>query len=122
MLRFAIVDDDPTDLQILKSCLEQYKKDCGTAIEISAFTDGDELIEHYNSQFDLILLDVEMRFLDGMAAAHEVRRMDPEVVIIFVTNMAQYAIQGYAVDALDYILKPISYWFELDILIPLTKD
>ena len=51
-----------------------------------------------------------MQFLDGMAAAREIRRIDREVIIIFITNMAQYAIQGYAVDALDYVLKPVSYF------------
>ena len=48
--------------------------------------------------------------VDGMTAAGYVREKDPEVVIIFVTNLAQYAIQGYAVNALDYILKPLSYF------------
>ena len=48
-----------------------------------------------------------MRFVDGMTAAEEIRRMDSEVMIIFITNMAQYAIRGYEVGALDYILKPV---------------
>ena len=51
-----------------------------------------------------------MRFMDGMSAAEEIRRSDKEVVIIFITNMPQYAIRGYAVEALDYILKPVSYF------------
>ncbi|WP_308530734.1 LytTR family DNA-binding domain-containing protein [uncultured Paenibacillus sp.] len=51
-----------------------------------------------------------MRFMDGMSAAEEIRKMDSKVVIMFITNMAQYAIKGYEVDALDYILKPISYF------------
>ena len=48
--------------------------------------------------------------MDGMSAAEEIRKMDTEVVIIFITNMPQYAIQGYRVDALDYVLKPVSYF------------
>ena len=56
------------------------------------------------------LMDVEMKFMDGMSAAEEIRKVDTEVVIIFITNMAQYAIRGYAVDALDYVLKPVSYF------------
>ena len=51
-----------------------------------------------------------MKFMDGMSAAEEIRKVDSEVVIIFITNMAQYAIRGYAVDALDYVLKPVSYF------------
>lgn len=56
------------------------------------------------------IMDVEMKFMDGMSAAEEIRKMDTEVVIIFITNMPQYAIQGYRVDALDYVLKPVSYF------------
>ena len=56
------------------------------------------------------MLDVDMPFMDGMTAAGHIRRVDPEVVIVFVTNLAQYAIQGYSVNALDYILKPLNYF------------
>lgn len=51
-----------------------------------------------------------MKFMDGMAAAEEIRKMDSEVIIIFITNMTQYAIRGYEVDALDYMLKPVNYF------------
>jgi DNA-binding LytR/AlgR family response regulator len=54
-------------------------------------------------------MDVKMKFVNGMTAAEEIRRVDSEVIIIFVTNMTQYAIQGYKVGALNYIVKPISY-------------
>ena len=74
------------------------------------FTDGDEIAGGYKSVYDIILMDVQMRFMDGMSAAEEIRKVDPEVVIIFITNMSQYAIRGYAVDALDYVLKPVSYF------------
>ena len=58
----------------------------------------------------MILMDIEMRFMDGMTAAEEIRKVDPEVIIIFITNSPQYAIKGYAVDALDYVLKPLTYF------------
>ncbi|MBQ3029988.1 MAG: response regulator transcription factor, partial [Agathobacter sp.] len=64
----------------------------------------------YKPVYDIILMDVEMKFMDGMSAAEEIRKVDTEVVIIFITNMPQYAIRGYAVDALDYVLKPVSYF------------
>ena len=110
MLRLAVVDDDSATRQLLCSYLEQYRQECGEPIKVTEFTDGDELVEAYRSQFDLILLDVEMKFLDGMSTARAIRQMDAEVIIIFITNMAQYAIQGYEVDALDYVLKPVSYF------------
>lgn len=51
-----------------------------------------------------------MPHMDGLAAAHRMRKVDPLVALIFVTNMAQYAIHGYEVDALDYMVKPIRYF------------
>lgn len=110
MLHIAIAEDDPSYVRQLQEYLERYSRESGEPIETTVFTDGDELVEGYRAQFDLILLDVEMPFLDGMTAAEEIRRRDTEVVIIFITNMPQYAIKGYAVDALDYVLKPVSYF------------
>lgn len=110
MLRIAIVEDDAIYTQQLKLFLERYRQERGPELEVSAYPDGNDLLEDYRSQFDIILLDVEMPFIDGMTAAAEIRKLDTEVVIIFITNMAQYAIRGYAVDAMDYVLKPVSYF------------
>ena len=55
-------------------------------------------------------MDIEMPHLNGMEAAQKIRGLDKEVVIVFITNMAQYAIKGYEVDALDFILKPLNYY------------
>ena len=65
--------------------------------------------EGYQPGYDIIFLDVEMPRLGGFGAAERIRAVDPDVVLVFVTNMAQYAIKGYEVDALDYVLKPVSY-------------
>ena len=51
-----------------------------------------------------------METMNGMTAAELIRREDPEVIIIFITNLTQYAIRDYAVDALDYVLKPVTYF------------
>lgn len=110
MIKIAIVEDESMYANQLKDYLEQYEKENGEAFEITMYGDGDEIVHKYKAQFDIILMDVEMKFMDGMSAAEEIRRMDTEVVIIFITNMAQYAIRGYAVDALDYVLKPVSYF------------
>lgn len=110
MIRIAIVEDEISYQEQLIGFLRRFEQDRGENIEIETFTDGDGIVENYKAQFDIILMDVQMRFMDGMSAAEEIRKMDSEVVIIFITNMAQYAIKGYAVDALDYVLKPISYF------------
>lgn len=110
MIKIAIVEDESMYADQLREYLEQYERENGEVFEITAYSDGDEIVHKYKAQFDIILMDVEMKFMDGMSAAEEIRKVDTEVIIIFITNMAQYAIRGYAVDALDYVLKPVSYF------------
>ena len=106
----AVVEDSVQDRAVLDSYLEKYQQEKNCHFQITHFSDGDEIALGYKGGYDLILMDIEMTFLDGMSAAEEIRRADPEVLIIFITNSPQYAIKGYAVQALDYILKPLSYY------------
>lgn len=110
MIRVALVEDDANYRKELISYLKQYEKECNEKISITVYTDGDEIVEDYKADYDIILMDIEMKFMDGMTAAEKIREADSEVVIIFITNMPQYVMKGYTVDALDYVLKPISYF------------
>ncbi|MCZ0703549.1 DNA-binding LytR/AlgR family response regulator [Natronobacillus azotifigens] len=110
MIRVAIVEDEKHYQEELSNFLKAFEQDKGESFDIAIFSDGDDFIRNYNAQFDIIFMDVQMPLMDGMSAAEEIRKIDSEVVIIFITSMAQYAIKGYAVDALDYFLKPISYF------------
>ncbi len=110
MIKIAIVEDEHAYAMQLQEYLHQYENENSEVFEISLFSDGDEILNKYKPVYDIILMDVEMKFMDGMSAAEEIREVDSEVVIIFITNMPQYAIRGYAVDALDYVLKPVSYF------------
>lgn len=110
MLRIAVVEDDKTYAAQLKEYLVRYGTEKNQKISVALFPDGEDIVTDYSAKFDIILMDVEMTFMDGMTTAERIREKDNEVVIIFITNMPQYAIQGYKVDALDYVLKPISYF------------
>ena len=110
MIRVAIVEDEENYISVLKEYLDRYKQESGEQIEVTVYHDGDEIAAYYRAQFDIILMDIEMKFMDGMTAAEMIRQKDDQVVIIFITNSPQYAIKGYAVDALDYVLKPVSYY------------
>lgn len=110
MVRIAVVEDDRNDMACLKECLMQYAKENRQRFDIVEFTDGEDITTDYSADYDIILMDIEMQFMDGMKAAEKIRESDQDVVIIFITNMPQYAIQGYKVNALDYMLKPISYF------------
>ena len=109
-LRIAIVEDSDEDRALLEKSLHRYEAEKQVQFELSIFRDGEDLVTDYSADYDLILMDIEMTFMDGMKAAKRVREMDQDVVIVFITNAPQYAIEGYQVRAVDYILKPIS-WF-----------
>lgn len=109
MVRIIIAEDDPLYAAQLKQFLHDFSRESGQVFQITCYDNGEDLVEQYKPEYDLLLLDVEMPFINGMQAAKEIRRVDPRVIIIFITNLAQYAIQGYSVNALDYILKPLEY-------------
>lgn len=110
MIQIAIVEDDKNYAASLKKYLLRYEEDQNQKFSISWFEDGEDIAEEYKGNYDIILMDIEMQFMDGMSAAKKIREVDEEVIIMFITNSPQYAMQGYAVDALDYVLKPINYF------------
>jgi DNA-binding LytR/AlgR family response regulator len=90
--------------------LTQYQQEQDLSIQPTEFQSGQALLDADLSPFDVILLDIEMPGLSGMETARQVRQRSRDVVLIFITNIAQYAIHGYSVGALDYILKPLTYY------------
>ncbi len=109
MLRVAIVEDDSACAEQLRGYVLRYFRERGEAVNAALFPDGLDIAEDYRPVWDIILLDIEMPHLDGMSAARRIRQTDPAVVIVFITNLAQYAIHGYEVGALDFVLKPVTY-------------
>ena len=109
MLRIAVVEDQGETRERMRQFIRQYADEQGIQIEVVPFSDGAQIVQEYHGGFDIIFLDVEMPELDGFSTAERIRAVDQDVVLVFVTNMAQYAIRGYAVDALDYVLKPVAY-------------
>lgn len=108
MIRAAVVEDEPECREQIRDMIQDYAREFHKQIETSVFADGQELLEA-PGRFDLLLLDIEMPNLDGMKAAEKIRERDKEAVIVFITNLARYAIKGYEVDALDFIIKPLDY-------------
>lgn len=109
MLRVAIVEDEAECRGVLRDMISRYAEEQQKQIRVQEFSDGSELVDNYKPDYDILLLDIEMPHLDGMKAAEKIRETDQDVVIVFITNMAQYAIKGYEVNALDFIIKPVNY-------------
>ena len=110
MIHVAIVDDEETERDRLSSLLLKYSEEKDIPFELTGYRNGILFLTDYPSHhFDLVFLDVDMPTMDGLATAKSLREMDSSVVLVFVTTLARYAIRGDAVDALDYLLKPLSY-------------
>lgn len=110
VIHIAVVEDEPLFAEQLEGYIRRYGKENGKQIRISVFADGEDITENYSGAYDIILMDIQMRFMDGMTAAEQIRKMDHEVIIMFITNMIQYAVRGYEVDAMDYVVKPVEYF------------
>lgn len=109
MIRIGVVEDDPGSIDRLLSHLDRFQREHGERFHVGAFHDGADVLEDYRPDWDLLFLDIQMERVDGMTAARRIREVDAEVIIVFVTSSPQYAISGYEVDALSYLLKPVAY-------------
>lgn len=110
MVHIAIVEDNPKTRTTLQAYIERYQKESQNEFSIRVFEDGAEILKDYQPVFDVIFMDIQMKQVDGMTAAEKIREQDNTTLLVFITNMIQYAVRGYSVNATDYILKPINYF------------
>lgn len=110
MLNIVIVDDEKEQRDLLTQYLQRYENECGEQFRLHVFQDAATFQRTEFLNYDIIFLDIQMPGIDGMTLSRKIREKDQKVVLIFVTNMAQFAIQGYEVEAMDFIVKPISYY------------
>ena len=89
MLKIAVVEDQTEVRERLCQFIRQYAGEQGLQAEVEPFADGAVIAEGYQPGYDIIFLDVEMPRLGGFGAAERIRVVDPDVVLVFVTNMAQ---------------------------------
>lgn len=109
MIHIAIVEDEERAGACLEQYLNRYAQEADESFQINLFHDALAFLDGYTEAYQLVFMDIEMPGLSGMEAAKRLRERDDCVQIIFVTNMAQYAVNGYEVRAMDFIVKPVEY-------------
>lgn len=109
MIKIAVIEDQIKWSSLIKSYLEKYQKDNDIQFDISFFTDGSDFIEDYKGEYNLIFMDVAMPKMNGIEASKKLRKIDKDVCLVFLTEMAQYALEGYEVNAYDFLIKPMEY-------------
>ena len=127
MLSVAVIEDDDKDAERLFSILEQYQRENNEKIVVKRFCDAENFLTRYKSGYDLVFMDIKLGEggINGLAAAKKMRKLDPYVALIFTTSMARYAVNGYEVDALDFLIKPLDYYkvkMRLDRLLRSRKE
>ena len=110
MINIAVVEDEAAAQVNITEYIKRYFSENNKNFKLHVFSDGDEVLDGYKAVYDIIFLDIQMRRLDGLKTAKLIRELDEDVLIIFITNMIDYAVKGYSVNALDFMVKPVNYF------------
>lgn len=110
MIKIALVEDDAQDREQINSYLERYAQENGCVFKIAEFANAITFLTNYKPVYDFVFMDIQMPHMNGMDAAAKLREADKTVPLIFITNMSNYAVKGYSVNAVDFVLKPVVYY------------
>lgn len=108
--RIAVCDDEPSQLESISSLVADWSLSCGQPCQIRQFPSAQAFLFAYeeNSAFDILLLDVEMEGMSGIQLARQLRAARSRAEIVFITSHFEFIGEGYEVDALHYLVKPVS--------------
>lgn len=110
MVKAAIVEDETSYAEELSSFFKRYMITNNHSFQVTIFTTADKFLANYKvGEFDIIFMDIEMPGTNGMEAAKILQKKDSEVILFFVTNLSQYALESYEVQAFNFMVKPIQY-------------
>ena len=109
MINIAIIDNDYASVGRIKQLLKQYEDESGEVIILSHFRSPDDILQRYRADFDIILTETDLPFMEGISVAEQIRQLDSVVPIIFITARGEYAVRGYDVNATAFLTKPVSY-------------
>ncbi len=111
MYQIAICDDESVELALLDSLLDTYRAEhAGSEFTVTRFESADELlcmVDEGEYAPDILFIDIYMPQKNGIEVSKQLRRMGSRCRIVFVTASADYALEAFSVDAVQYIVKPV---------------
>jgi len=117
--RFAVCDDNPADVSYVTSLIEKWNQNKQLLLEIDSYPSAEAFLFAYETDkaVDVLLLDIEMKGMSGVDLAKRLRTLGARMQIVFITGYIEYIAQGYDVEALHYLVKPVTeekLWAVLD--------
>ena len=109
-MKIAVVDDNPKDGGRIKQYIERYALEQDQKFQVFLYASGLDFLDDMERNFDVVFMDIEMPHLDGIETARKMRERDDTTILIFITNLAQYATHGYEVNAIEFMVKPVGYY------------
>lgn len=109
MRNIAIVEDEDAAAALLASYIKKYAEFAGTEFNVVRFNNAVDFLKDYQAVYAVVFMDIQMPGMNGMDAAAELRKTDKTVSLVFITNLVQFAQKGYEVDAVSFLVKPVSY-------------
>ncbi len=122
-MKIAVCDDERVFSERLKNLIDDYYRTPERTVDI--FDSAAELLGHIQQEpdaFDAVFLDIEMPELDGIQAARHIRKLNSDVGIIFLTSHTELAMEGYEVNALRFLAKPVNQVKLYEVLALLDKS
>lgn len=110
MVKIGIVDDEKEAREQLREAIERFGFEYPVKFELREFDSAVSYLSAKNNAWDILYLDIDMPQMTGMELAEKIRETDTEVVIIFCTNLEQFALNGYSVSALGFLVKPVQWY------------
>ena len=121
MIRIGIVDDEKQERDQLKQALARFSAENDTELNVQEFDCAAVYLAAQDRDFDILYLDIDMPQMSGMELAEKIRETDQDVILIFCTNLQQFALNGYSVGALGFIVKPIQ-WYSFHLYVTRLLD
>lgn len=110
MWNIAIIEDEEAMSNQLVSYFAKFGKDYNESFSFAIFNNAETFLKNYKKEYSVVLMDINLPGMNGMECVKKLREIDGTVLVVFVTNLSQFAVDGYEVKAFDFVVKPISYY------------
>lgn len=110
MVRIGIVDDEKEAREQLREAIDRFASEYHMEFELYEFDSAASYLSAKGGPCDILYLDIDMPQMTGMELAEKIRETDGEIILIFCTNLQQFALNGYSVSALGFLVKPVQWY------------